>query len=179
MSAEPAGHPRFLADLWNAFEDALPQVHGYLLRRTGSAAVAEDLTGATFLAAVERCRGGGVERVSIAWLVGIARHKLIDHWRSEDAGRRRQQRLEAVEATAAPEEPWDVTLDVLLAHDVLRSLSVDHRAALTLRYLDDLPVLDVAATLGRTLLATEALLVRARRAFRTAYEELADTEEGR
>ena len=45
-----------------------------------------------------------------------------------------------------------------------------HRAALTLRYLDDLPVPQVAALLDRTLHATEALLVRARAAFRRAYE---------
>ena len=41
---------------------------------------------------------------------------------------------------------------------------------LTLRYLDDLPVATVAELLGRSLHATEALLVRARAAFRRAYE---------
>jgi RNA polymerase sigma-70 factor (ECF subfamily) len=41
--------------------------------------------------------------------------------------------------------------------------------ALTLRYLDGLPVRDVAAYLGRTEHATEALLVRARAAFRRTY----------
>ena len=46
-----------------------------------------------------------------------------------------------------------------------------HRAALTLRYADGLPVPDVAECLGRTVHATEALLVRARRAFRSRYEE--------
>jgi RNA polymerase sigma-70 factor (ECF subfamily) len=40
-----------------------------------------------------------------------------------------------------------------------------------LRYLDDLPVATVAALLGRTVQATEAVLVRARVAFRRAYEE--------
>ena len=40
----------------------------------------------------------------------------------------------------------------------------------TLRYLDGLPVPEVAHTLGRTLHATEALLMRAKRAFRQAYE---------
>ena len=44
------------------------------------------------------------------------------------------------------------------------------RAALTLRYLDGLPVNDVAACLDRTVHATEALLVRARTAFRRVYE---------
>ena len=37
---------------------------------------------------------------------------------------------------------------------------------LTLRYLDDLPVGDVAATMGRTIHATEALLTRAKAAYR-------------
>jgi RNA polymerase sigma-70 factor (ECF subfamily) len=40
-------------------------------------------------------------------------------------------------------------------------LSGPHRAALTLRYLDGLPVADVAACLGRSLHATETLLARA------------------
>ena len=62
--------------------------------------------------------------------------------------------------------------DLVLARtDVLGRLGAHHRAALTLRYLDGLPVAEVADHLGRTLHATEALLVRARRAFRSAYEE--------
>ncbi len=39
-----------------------------------------------------------------------------------------------------------------------------------LRYVDDLSVSAVAVELGRTLHATETLLVRARIAFRRAYE---------
>ena len=53
---------------------------------------------------------------------------------------------------------------------MLGRLGAHHRAALTLRYLDGLPVAEVADHLGRTLHATEALLVRARLAFRRAYE---------
>jgi RNA polymerase sigma-70 factor (ECF subfamily) len=40
-----------------------------------------------------------------------------------------------------------------------------------LRHVDDLPVPQVAAHLGRTVHATEALLSRAWTAFRRAYEE--------
>jgi RNA polymerase sigma-70 factor, ECF subfamily len=52
---------------------------------------------------------------------------------------------------------------------VLDGLAAQHRAVLTLRYLDDLPASQVAALLDRTVHATEALLVRARAAFRRAY----------
>ena len=45
------------------------------------------------------------------------------------------------------------------------------RAALTLRYLDGLPVAEVAACLGRSVHATETLLVRARAALRKVYRE--------
>ena len=57
---------------------------------------------------------------------------------------------------------------------MLDQLGVHHRAALTLRYLDGLPVPEVARHLDRTVHATEALLVRARAAFRRIY----DGEEG-
>jgi len=51
-----------------------------------------------------------------------------------------------------------------------------HRTALTMRYLDGLPVPEVAALLDRTVHATEALLVRARLAFRRAYGSDTDRE---
>jgi RNA polymerase sigma-70 factor (ECF subfamily) len=53
---------------------------------------------------------------------------------------------------------------------VLARLGGHHRAALTLRYLDGLPVTEVARHLDRSVHATEALLVRARTAFRRIYQ---------
>ena len=49
-----------------------------------------------------------------------------------------------------------------------------HQAVLTLRYLDDLSVAEVAHELGRSLHATESLLARAKTAFRRAYAECCD-----
>ena len=81
----------------------------------------------------------------------------------------RNLRAVADEPTAEA-DPWDAHLDAAVAHDVLGRLGAHHRSALTLRYLDGLSVPEVAEQLGRTLHATEALLVRARLAFRRAYE---------
>ena len=153
--------------LLDLYDDALPQVYGYLLARCGRRTLAEDLTAETFLAAVAACRRTPPPRPSIGWLVGIARHKLVDHWR---AAEREERGLRAVTDPGEPaDDPWNERLDALLAREVLATLSGPNRAALTLRYLDGLTVPSVAAQLGRTVHATEALLVRARNAFRRVY----------
>lgn len=159
--------------LLDMYDAALPQVYGYLLSRCRNAAVAEDLTAEAFLAAVGSARAPGAPTPSIGWLIGIARHKIADHWRRLE---REQRNLRLVHQSSGPdvEDPWDERIDSMLAREVLDGLAPQHRAALTLRYLDGLPVPEVAALLDRTVHATEALLVRARREFRDNYP----TEEG-
>ena len=55
--------------------------------------------------------------------------------------------------------------------EVLQELPVDYRLVLTLRYLDDWSVGEVAEAIGSSYSATESLLARARRAFGEAFEE--------
>lgn len=168
--------------LLELYDQALPEVYGYLLSRCGQRSLAEDLTAETFLAAVEAVGGGQTGRrppreLTTAWLVGVARHKLADHWRRlEREGRGLRlvgvgvAGVAGVAGERPDDDPWDERLDALLAREVLMTLGPHHRAALTLRYLDGLAVPDVAEHLGRTVHATEALLVRAKAAFRQAYE---------
>jgi RNA polymerase sigma-70 factor (ECF subfamily) len=171
--SEQAQGPRAGPDLLALYDKALPAVYGYLLSRCGNLALAEDLTAETFLAAVAAVNKGTTHEPNAPWLLGIARHKLVDHWRAQA---REQSHLRAVAALAGSgpgtedNDPWDERLDALRAQQVLRALAPQHRAALVLRYLDDLSVPQVAEVLGRTRHATEALIVRARSAFRRAYE---------
>jgi len=169
VSEEPVGGAGRQSGLLQLYDRALPEVYGYLLSRCGRPALAEDLTAETFLATVDALRRPEPPTMSIAWLLGVARHKLVDHWRRQARDDRRMQALAG--ETPEPVDPWDVRLDAARAHETLGRLGPHHRAALTLRYLDDLPVPEVAALLERTLHATEALLVRARSAFRRAYGE--------
>ena len=151
------------------YERALPVVYGYLFDRCRDRATAEDLTSETFLAAARTVRSQPDDDVTVPWLVGVARHKLVDHWRR--LARTERVLVEVAADNPTIDEPWDAHVDGLRATEVLEELGAHHRAALTLRYVDGLPVRDVADALGRTEHATEALLVRARRAFRQAYEE--------
>jgi RNA polymerase sigma-70 factor, ECF subfamily len=153
------------------YDDALPQVYGYLLHRCGDEGTAEDLTSDTFMAAVDGVQRGRIPDLTVAWLIGVARHKLVDHWRAKARDERKLAAVEADPRQTAEVDEWDATVDAVVAHDVLADLGPHHRAALTLRYLDGLPVPSVAGHLGRTIHATEALLVRARIAFRNEYGE--------
>ena len=171
MTADPAAAGADQgAALLALYDRALPEVYGYLLPRCGDRSVAEDVTSETFLAAVDAVHKGKVPTLTVAWLIGVARHKLVDHWRSTAREERRLHRV-AAEPDADEDDPWDAHLDAATAREVLAGMGAHHRAALTLRYLDGLSVPEVARHLDRTVHATEALLVRARRAFRTAYEE--------
>jgi len=150
------------------YDRAVPQVYGYLCTRTSSPVVAEDLTGETFLAAVQAIKKGSVPDLTVAWLIGVARHKLVDHWRRQA---REESGLRLLQEDEIEEDDVDLRFDRAQARAVLAELGPHHRSALTFRYLDGLSVPEVADLLGRTVHATEALLVRARNAFRTAYTE--------
>jgi len=154
------------AELLALYDRALPQVYGYLISRCFERSLAEDLTSETFLAAAKTQTDAPL---TVGWLIGVARHKLADHWRWHA----RQQRLLAAVggSLSEPEDPWDVELEVMRTREVLAQLAPQHRVALTLRYLDGLSVPEVASILDRTVHATETLLVRARREFRHAYED--------
>ena len=165
-------HPQVQPDpalgLLRLYDEALPHVYGYLVARCGDRGLAEDLTAESFLAAVHAVRKPGAADPSIPWLIGVARHKLADHWRRAE---REQHGLRLLDSELARvDDPWEAAVDRIRARDVLGRLGPHHRAALTLRYLDGLPVPEVARHLDRTVHATEALLVRARAAFRRMYE---------
>ncbi len=172
--------PSTIQDLLEIYDDALPQVYGYVRRRVDSDQTAEDVTAEAFLAAVAELRPtptGSAPPISVtvAWLIGISRHKVVDHWRRREREQRRVDALTqavAVGAGLKPQPtlaPTDLVIEAHIADWTLSKLAAPYRAALTLRYLDDLPVRQVADHLDRTTGATEALLTRAKAAFRQAY----------
>ena len=150
--------------LW--YDTMLPRVYGYLLGRCGrNMHVAEELTQETFVEAVRSrssFRGGD----SAAWLIGIARHRLVDHFRREERrGLGLVRLLQRHERQVTPLFPADTT-DVANAVGALPPMQ---RAAIVLRYVDDLPVREVARLMGRSESSIESLLSRGRETLRREY----------
>ncbi|WP_253861496.1 RNA polymerase sigma factor [Mycobacterium asiaticum] len=173
MSAQPDGRRDAAHTLLALYDEALPVVYGYFVRRCGDRGTAEDLTSETFLAALQTARAGaaGSDPIAIPWLLGVARHKLADHYRRRRDPIPVAEAPEAFDASHQDSWDWDVELDRLVAESVLTQLSETHRAVLVLRYMDDCSVGQCAELLGRTVHATEALLIRAKKAFRKHYPE--------
>jgi len=168
-SATRVSEDRVLADI----DRSLPAVYDYLLHRCGGRALAEDLTSETVLATVDHVRNGHIDTIEIGYLIGIARHKLVDHWRRQEREQRHFKVYVRDEKVAD-----DLVFEPGRAATALADLNPMQRAALTLRYVDDLPVPEVARVLGRTVHATETLLVRAKRAFRSRYALPEDSDHG-
>ena len=149
-----------------------PIVYAYCFRRCGgNVAVAEDLTQETFLAVVDATRRG--IDAGDAWVIGIARHKFLDHCRRESRFSRIAARLR-FGVRDADDRPWIDAANQADVATALARLLPQQRAALALHYLDGLPVVEVARALGRSEPATESLLVRAKKAFRDVVEEMGD-----
>ena len=142
----------------------------------GDQQAAEDVVSETFLAAIRGLRkldpdGGSVH----AWLMGIARHKLADHWRR---ARRLREDPHADTEDMGPSEAVDPQEALESAESNARvtkamtGLPDEQRLALEWKYLDGLTVRQMADRIGRTDKAVEALLYRARRSFRAVFEGL-------
>jgi RNA polymerase sigma-70 factor (ECF subfamily) len=133
----------------------------------------EDVVSETFLAAIRTVQTFDPRHGTVyAWLLGITRNKLRDHWRRagrgvEDAAMPAD--LLAESDSAGPEEraiAGEVKDAVARALDALDD---EQRLVLEWKYLESLSVREIAERLGRTQRAVEAILYRARTAFRAIY----------
>lgn len=158
------------AHLCALFEAESARIHGFLLLRSGSVAVAEDLTGDVFAAAAWHCAQGRQHEVTGAWLQTVAKRRLVDHWRRATTRRRLTDRLVHRDPPVVHDDLHLDDGDDERVRTMLGSLPDRQRAALCLRYLDDFSVSEVAEALDIAYQAAESLLARARRSFTAAYE---------
>jgi RNA polymerase sigma-70 factor (ECF subfamily) len=144
-------------------------------------AVAEDLVQETFLAALgslDKFRG---DSQLYTWLRSIAFHKLNDYYRRQvrrsetkesspdfDAMKQLEQTGNDEPATLTVMESEEVRQSV---NQALEELPQDYQEVLVLKYLEEMPVLEISQVMGRSPKSVEGLLSRARKAMRANLEE--------
>lgn len=146
-----------------AFYDATaPEAFRYASRLTGrDTPRAEELVQEAFFELLRQARRGAVSDVGPGWVMIAIRHRFLDQVRS---AQREERRLRLVWSTPGDDPPPDDPLSGA-------RLSDRERAALVLRYVDDLPVAEVAAALETSVRAAESLLARARARVRSEVRD--------
>lgn len=133
----------------------------------------EDLVQETFLAALESLSGYGGSGSLQGWLMGIARHKVEDHYRARLRSPEPIEDLneDAIALTIAPNVHQIMEQGQLRAktQQVMASLPEQYRLALIWRYWDKASARDMALKTGKTEKAIERWLARARAEFRERW----------
>jgi RNA polymerase sigma-70 factor (ECF subfamily) len=161
------------AELVGRFADA---IHAYVRQRLAPRAeMVDDLVQEVFLAALKGLPSFAGRSSLKVWLLGIARHKVEDHYR---AHLRRAETLSDFDDDSAfvpVEQPrFDELIDDERVRDktrrVLARLPEAYGYALLWRYWERRSVREIAAQTGRTEKAGERLLARARTQFKRLWE---------
>lgn len=149
-------------------------VLAYFRRRTPSAEVAADLTAETFVAAltsVRRFRSGG-DTPAVAWLFGIAHHKLMKSVRRRRVEDQARKRLASARLEFTDEELERVDrFGSVPVAQLLAELPADQAAAIRARVLDEDPYELVASRLRCSELVARKRVSRGLATLRNALEE--------
>lgn len=188
MAAYQAGNEMAFRELFDRYAG---RVYGFLLRRGGDPALAEDLSQETFLR-VHRARASyDSNRPFRAWLFTIVHNLLADALRS----RERTPRTSSLDdPTSEPAERWQVAElssdtsmspeNLLIAQQMnsaanraLRTLTSDEATVIMLARFEGLSYEDIAQVVGRSSVATKQLAYRALKRVREHLRDGIDKEQ--
>ena len=158
------------------YESHAPAVLVYLLRQLGSREEAEDVLLEVFTLLLEKeATLHADERAVRAWLLAVARNKVVDHYRH--AGRLARVPLAEVEAqlyAAEEREPEQALLRQEASAQLqkhVQQLGKAQQEVLQLRFAEELRCGEIAQVLGKSEKATRALLYRALKCLRSLYDQ--------
>ena len=145
------------------YEEFYDDVHAFCARRVGWGE-ADDAAADVFVAVWRRI-GEPITTSHRAWLFGVARHVVLNRWRSRDRRRRLIDKVRGVRQHAPPEP------DVLVVRreqdeqvvDALNRLSGRDQEVLILSAWDELTAPEIAHVLGIGTAAAHQRIGRARR----------------
>ena len=161
------GARRFDPDALRTLHDRLYEpVYRYVHFKVGDPQASEDLTSEVFLRMLEALKKGkGWKTTPDAWIFGIARNVVADHYRKASRG----SEVVLDERLALPEEQ-SPTHHVIYAEQhqelaqAISSLTDEQRDVVLLRFMEGLGINDVAEAMGKTPGAVKGLQHRALRA---------------
>ncbi|MGB0768061.1 MAG: sigma-70 family RNA polymerase sigma factor [Phycisphaeraceae bacterium] len=168
MSSERERTSRFTV-LWLK---AQPILAGYVGSMVRDRAAADDILQSVALTSVEKLDEYEPDRSFEAWVVGIARYKVLQYYREVDQDRLifDDQLADAyTRHFADAAQGYEQRVDAL--RDCIDKLPEDGRALLNNRYFDQQSVKSIAAMLGKTPARISKQLFSLRRALEQCIEQ--------
>jgi RNA polymerase sigma factor (sigma-70 family) len=153
-------------DLAEQLVDNHRQFLGFLERRLGDHALAEDVLQDAFVKSIEKGEDLRDESSSVAWFYRMLRNAVIDHYRRAGARGRALEAL-ARELEGAVEPPPELRDAICgCVARLAATLKPEYETALRRIDVDELPVQDYAAEAGITANNASVRVFRAREALR-------------
>jgi RNA polymerase sigma-70 factor (ECF subfamily) len=150
--------------------DALARIHEtyytsifrYVAFRVGDHATAEDLTSEVFTRLLTALRDKNAPQNTLrGWLYGVAARVVSDHHRQAYRAPQVELNEELVSADHDPADIIDRKLTQEHVKRAMQALTEEQRHVLSLRFGSDLPIQEVARTLGKSEGAIKQLQARA------------------
>jgi len=174
-----SGDSSAMEEFYNIYRNRL---YSLVLEQVGrDQAVAEDLVQEVFLAALDSLDKFRGDSQLYTWLRSIAFHKINDFYRRQVRESKPKESSPDFDTMKQLEQTGDdkpATLTVLESeeirqsvHEALADLPQDYQEVLVLKYLEEMPVLEISQVMGRSPKSVEGLLSRARKAMRTKLSE--------
>lgn len=151
-----------------------------LARLDGDRELTREIVQATVAKALAKLDSYRGEASLLTWLCACCRNEILMHFRHRRAAPVDLELAEEVDPAVGSfaQRPRDPEVALLkqekahLVHVALDALPAHYAQALEWKYLDRLPVEEIATRLDLRPKAAESLLTRARLAFRSSYESL-------
>ncbi len=159
---------------WVAFcrEYSVPLLAYVQLQFVCSRELAEEVVQRSFVRCVKSIRSFDPSQGRLfTWLKAIAKneaHTALSAYpaRPEAESEAVSEAIEKLDDAVLPDEVLAHKETQLMVHETLMELPSRNRQALTLKYMENRRVAEIAKTLGRSEKAVESLLTRSRNAFR-------------
>ena len=154
------------------YDDYVDKIYRFVFFKVESESIAQDITSETFTRLWKQVYLNKEIKNPSAFLYRATKNLLVDYYRAK--GKRPEDLGEA--ATLVKDETQSIEQKAILASDMeqvqkaLGQLSDEHRQAVSLYYIDQQPISDVAKSLGKSAGAARVTISRGMKQLRQILE---------
>ncbi|MDD4761433.1 MAG: RNA polymerase sigma factor [Candidatus Pacebacteria bacterium] len=140
-----------------------PKIYRFIILKVGNKEESEDITHQVFLSAWQNIKSFRIKEVPFSsWLYKIAKNKIIDYYRSKKP----VFSIESVDentlkSSSFPELLTEKSMELEKIRNAMTKITEEQQDVLIMRFIEDLPIKEVAVTLNKSIGAIKLIQFRA------------------